>query len=367
MELEFHQLDLRYEGLRVRRKDVERRLLGSVAEAGQQVPIVVVPAEEAGRYVVIDGFRRIRALRRLGRDTVLAMLWAVPEAEALLLDRSQRQSSALSAIEQGWVLHELSERHGLRGEQLAVQVGRSASWVSRHLGLVRELPMQLQEQIRAGRLPAQAVMKYLLPIHRRRPEDAQALAEAAVRLRLSSRDLGELCRAWLSAKEPLRARLVADPELFLRSRAELATPDPRPEAPGERLVRDLELVGVLLRRSSRLLRQTSLEPQERERVGALAADAAAELRRLAGHLTAEENGSDAQAAPTHDDPRASRAGDEPARDREEPEAVAQDRQARGPLRPGGGAPAGAPERLRAAPRADPRAVQLVPGQPGAGP
>jgi ParB/RepB/Spo0J family partition protein len=367
MELEFHQLDLRYERLRVRRNDVERRLLASLLEIGQQVPIAVVPAEESGRYVVIDGFRRIRALRRLGRDTVGAMVWAVPEAEALLVDRSQRQSSALSAIEQGWVLRELSERHGLRGEQLAQRLGRSASWVSRHLGLVRELSPQLQEQVRLGRLPAQAVMKYLLPIHRRRREDAQALAEAAVRLRLSSRDLGELCRGWLSAKEPLRARLIADPELFLRSRAELGAPDPRPEAPGERLLRDLELVGVLLRRSSRLLRQSWLEPQERERLTALATDAAAELRRLAAHLAAEGNRADAEAASTHDDPRASRAGDEPARDREEPEAVAQDGQTSGAIRPGGGAPAAAPERLRAAPRADPRAAQLVSGQPGAGP
>jgi len=42
MELEFHQLDLRYESLRVHRQDRERRLLASLAEHGQQVPIVVV-------------------------------------------------------------------------------------------------------------------------------------------------------------------------------------------------------------------------------------------------------------------------------------------------------------------------------------
>jgi len=32
MDLEFHQLDLRYEGLRVRRPERERRLLSSLAE-----------------------------------------------------------------------------------------------------------------------------------------------------------------------------------------------------------------------------------------------------------------------------------------------------------------------------------------------
>ena len=91
MELEFHQLDLRYEPLRVRRAEVERRLLGSLSESGQQVPIVVVAqSDEAGRYVVIDGYKRVRALRRLGRDTVAAMEWPVSEAEALVADGTNR-------------------------------------------------------------------------------------------------------------------------------------------------------------------------------------------------------------------------------------------------------------------------------------
>src|SRR5918994_7438674 len=67
LDLEFHQLELRYEGLRVRRPAAERRLLSSLAERGQQVPIVVVAASEPGRFVVIDGYKRVRALRLLRR------------------------------------------------------------------------------------------------------------------------------------------------------------------------------------------------------------------------------------------------------------------------------------------------------------
>jgi len=43
VELEIHQLALRYERLKVVRPEPERRLLASLAEVGQQVPIVVVP------------------------------------------------------------------------------------------------------------------------------------------------------------------------------------------------------------------------------------------------------------------------------------------------------------------------------------
>jgi ParB-like chromosome segregation protein Spo0J len=56
MQLEFHQLDRRWERLRALHPARQRRLLASLAESGQQTPIVVVAAEgQPGRYVVIDG------------------------------------------------------------------------------------------------------------------------------------------------------------------------------------------------------------------------------------------------------------------------------------------------------------------------
>ena len=70
VELEFHQLELRYERLRLVRPARERRLLASLAESGQQAPIVVVSDATADRFVVIDGYKRIRCLRRLTQDTV---------------------------------------------------------------------------------------------------------------------------------------------------------------------------------------------------------------------------------------------------------------------------------------------------------
>jgi hypothetical protein len=42
MQLEFHRLDRRWEHLRARRPHRQRRLMASLAESGQQTPIVVV-------------------------------------------------------------------------------------------------------------------------------------------------------------------------------------------------------------------------------------------------------------------------------------------------------------------------------------
>src|SRR3954469_8457941 len=102
MQLEFHQLDRRWEHLRVRHPARQRRLLASLAESGQQTPIAVVAAEgQAHLYVVLDGCKRIAALQQLGRDTVEAVVWPMNEAAAVLLDRSLRLSEHAPALEGG--------------------------------------------------------------------------------------------------------------------------------------------------------------------------------------------------------------------------------------------------------------------------
>src|SRR5690349_23113760 len=97
MQVEFHQLDRRWEHLRVHHPGRQRRLLASLAESGQQTPIVVVAAEsQPDRFVVIDGHKRIAALEQLGRDTVEAVVWPMSEAAAVVLDRSQTVSTRRS-------------------------------------------------------------------------------------------------------------------------------------------------------------------------------------------------------------------------------------------------------------------------------
>jgi len=80
----------------------QRRLLASLAESGQQTPIVVVAVVgQPDRYVVIDGHKRITALQQLGRDKVEAVVWPMSEAEAVVLDRSMRLSEHETALEVG--------------------------------------------------------------------------------------------------------------------------------------------------------------------------------------------------------------------------------------------------------------------------
>jgi len=112
VQLEFHQLELRYEGLRIVRPEQERRLLTSLADVGQQVPIVIVQEASTSQYVVIDGYKRIRSLRRLGRDTVEASIWPGEEVEALIVTRLMQTAETETALEQSWLLLALKQRFG---------------------------------------------------------------------------------------------------------------------------------------------------------------------------------------------------------------------------------------------------------------
>jgi ParB family chromosome partitioning protein len=263
MQLEFHQLDRRWEHLRVRNPQQHRHLLASLAEHGQQAPIIVVPDETAPQsYIVIDGFQRIAALQQLGKDTVNAIVWRLSEADALLLERSLRASRQETALEQGWLLAELEQRFGYSLEQLARRFDRSVSWVSRRLALVELLPTAIQQQVRDGRIAAQAAMRYLVPAARVSLSDCERLAAAFIECHCDSRQAGQLYAAWRAGTRALRERIFASPALFLKTQrigGVTAT-----DALGLR--RDLEMAASILERAQRRLRTAAeaIEDDDRQ-------------------------------------------------------------------------------------------------------
>jgi ParB family transcriptional regulator, chromosome partitioning protein len=269
VELEFHQLELRYERLRVVRPDAERRLLASLAEVGQQVPIVVVPEAASGQHVVIDGYKRIRCLRRLARDTVAANRWPGEEAEALIVTRLMQTAESETALEQSWLLLELKQRFGFSLEELARRFGHSVSWVSRRLALVQELPDEIQQRVQRGEIVAHGAAKYLVPLARANRQACLELVEAIGATRLTSSGLGILYRAYQTGNWVTRQRLLEAPLVFLKShqQAQAAAAPVEPNL-GDSLLSDLEFLSSAARRADRRLRQGILrnlaDPQRRE-------------------------------------------------------------------------------------------------------
>ena len=264
MDLEFHQLDCRYESLRVRQPERERRLLASLADHGQQTPIVVV---RSAAYVVVDGHKRVRCLKRLHRDSVAGVVWEMSEPEALIFRQMVHSEGGASALEQGWLLRALHEGHDLRLPELARRFDRSVSWVSRRLALARELPEAIQERVREGGIVPHAAMKYLVPLARANEGDCLRLVEAIKEANLSTRQLGQLYQAYMSGDDKTRELVVTEPLLVLRVEQQVQK-DSACVSNGEALISDLHTLGALARRAYGRLRQgVSLLPPECERAG----------------------------------------------------------------------------------------------------
>jgi len=324
MQLEFHQLERRWEHLRVRHPARQRRLLASLAEAGQQTPIVVVAAEgQPDRYLVIDGYKRIAALQQLGRDTVEAVEWPMGEAEALLLERSLRCSEHESALEVGWLLAEMEQRFGYGLDELARRFDRSVSWVSRRLALVELLPEAIQQQVREGKISAQVAMKCLVPMARVDAEHCERMAAALVQHGCDTRQAGQLYTAWRNGTRAVRERILAEPELFLKTQRQ--PPAAKPVAV-EQVERDLDMAIAILRRVGRRLAEALPEmtgPQQKQAQGQIE-NARRELHRMAERIEREQETKHAEPGTTNRDSGTEREGSEQTRDRTRTAVVAAD-------------------------------------------
>ena len=277
MQVELHQLEMRYERLRKRAPRTERALLTSLAEIGQQTPVVVVG--DAERFVLIDGYKRVRALRRLARDVVLATRWELEEVEALLLERGLRRGSE-DALDQAWLLAELQERFGYTLEELARRFEHSKSWVSGRLALIKCLPVQVQEHVRLGALSAHAAMKYLVPMARVDAAATERLAAAILPLKPTTREVATLYAGWQSGSQRTRELILSSPKVYLDAKA---ASHPAPPSATQRFLDDLSALGGIARRALRALHEgllPQLPESERLEVGHAFARAKADLERL---------------------------------------------------------------------------------------
>jgi ParB/RepB/Spo0J family partition protein len=316
MQLEFHQLDRRWEHLRVRHPARQRRLLASLAESGQQTPVVVVAAEgQADRYVVIDGYKRIVALEQLGRDTVEAVVWPMTEAAAVLLDRSLRLSEHETALEVGWLLAELEQRFGYGLAELACRFDRSVSWVSRRLALAELLPEAIQQQVREGKVLAQVAMKFLVPVARQSLEDCQRMATIFSQHHSDTREAGQLYAAWRKGSPAIRKRILDDPELFFKTQRQ--APEKARADTADELLRDLEMMAAIVNRAQRRLAgaaSTELDHQQSHAVRQQINRIQNQLRRIDETILLEKK-PHVEPSATHDDSGTAYPASEQTRDR----------------------------------------------------
>lgn len=259
VELELGEIGEPYRGLRAGAAGRVARLVASLIEQGQRSPVFVVASAGAARppYVLIDGYVRLEALRRAGHDTVQAIVLDLGEAEALGLSFRLDGGRRRSALEEGWLVRELVERHGFDLARVGRELERTKSWVSRRLALVRELPEAVQELVRRGAVSAHAAVRSLVPLARANGEASVRIAEIAAEHSLSSRQTAKLVGAYRVARGEQRTRLLSSPLVYLR--AEEHVTGTRSESRAPRLVRDFEILIGVARRAAESLRSATAD------------------------------------------------------------------------------------------------------------
>jgi ParB family chromosome partitioning protein len=249
-EIEIGLIDLRYEHTRIHKPQRVSSLVTAIERCGQIIPVITVNEGNVS-YVLIDGYLRIAALKRCGKDTVMAEIWCCNEAEALVQVFMRTQERQWDALEQAYMIKELQERHQLSQGRIAALMGKDKSWVSRRVSLLHVLPDDILNMVRTGYVSIWAATRVLAPLARANPEHAKTLTASLLKEPISTRDLTTFYRHYQKANRKQRDNMVQHPMLFfkaLRVKNENEAARQLKGGPEGKWVKDLNMASHILRR-----------------------------------------------------------------------------------------------------------------------
>ena len=288
VELDLHRLELRFAATRIADAAAVQRLANSIQECGQRVACIAAGQPWDARMVLVDGYRRVAALARLGRDTAQVQCWSCPLGQALAQMLARSGSRSFAAIEEALLLRELIDAHGLTQRDAARQCARDVSWVQRRLVLLGALPDVLLQAVRGARVSIWAATRIFAPLARANSDHANRLLASLDAQALSTRELYAWFEHYQGAQREQRQRMVEHPRLFIDSLNERErTRDAQRlrDGPERDAVAQLGHLQALLERVRRWLEPLSTPvaaPLVRAcaRVHAALPEVASELRRL---------------------------------------------------------------------------------------
>ena len=134
-----------YQPRKVFKDEALEELASSIKEHGVFQPIIVKKSIKG--YEIIAGERRVRASKMAGLTKIPAIIRNLNDEQMMeiaLLENLQREN--LSSIEEAEAYKTMIDRLGLTQDELANKVGKSRSYITNILGLLR-LPSEVQKMI----------------------------------------------------------------------------------------------------------------------------------------------------------------------------------------------------------------------------
>ncbi len=139
----------RYADLRIIQPVAENAMERSMQNYGQLTPVVVGQVDD--RYEMVDGFKRLRAGRKLGYDRLQARLMPggrrAMKAAIIYLNTKAR---TIADIESALVIRSLYREDHLNQIEIAALLNRHKSFVCRRLKLVEKLSDEVMDHLKLG-------------------------------------------------------------------------------------------------------------------------------------------------------------------------------------------------------------------------
>lgn len=250
-QIDLHRLELRFEATRISDAAAVQRLAESIQTSGQLVACIAAGDQDSGALVLMDGYRRVKALKRLGADTALVQCWHCPVGPALAQMLAHSFSRAFDPMEEALMLRELIDSLGLSQREAARQCARDVSWVQRRLVLLAALPADLVQAVRNSQVSSWAAARILAPLARANSEHASQLLASLAAKPLSTRELQAWFNHYQACQHTQRQRMVDHPHLFIESlnekQSERMAKDLR-DGPEREVASELGYLQALLRR-----------------------------------------------------------------------------------------------------------------------
>lgn len=170
-QIEIIEIDRKYESYRIQSISREKILLGSIAERGIDEAISGVSSIETGKYILLDGFKRLRCAIKLGHRQIIFISVGEDEADSILHLIRMSNAKGLTMLEQAKLVDELNRVFSLSVAELSMRLQRSKSWVRVRLEVLKEMSAAVMNDIIGGRFPLYSYIYTLRP-HRRLPGGA---------------------------------------------------------------------------------------------------------------------------------------------------------------------------------------------------
>ena len=213
-EVSLSEISENYANLRIVNPRAEANIARSIRLFGQMSPVVCVKTGNA--FELIDGFKRVRACRKLDHKVIKAVLLetTVKACKASIIQLN-KVSKSITDLEEALVLQSLHREEGLSQVEIGTLLQRDKSWVSRRISLIEKLADEVREHIELGLISVSAGREIARLPRGNQPE----VLKTVLKHRLGKREVEKMVRILLSKPTSSWAAILCNVWDYLRSPA----------------------------------------------------------------------------------------------------------------------------------------------------